>query len=61
MPAETEGKAITLRASADVIARLNAYAARFPLSQHRIALLAIERGLDAMDKDPRWFEKATKP
>jgi hypothetical protein len=54
-------KPITLRAPADLIVRLEGYATKYPLlSQHRIALLALSRGLDAMDGDPRWFEKVAK-
>jgi hypothetical protein len=58
---KSAAKPITLRAPADLIARLEAYAAKYPLlSQHRLALLALSRGLDAMDGDPRWFEKVAK-
>lgn len=54
-------KPITLRAPTDIIARLEAYATKYPLlSQHRLALLALSRGLDAMDGDPRWFENVAK-
>ncbi len=54
-------KPVTLRVPIGVVARMEAYAAKYPLlSQHRLALVALERGLDAMDRDPRWFEKAAK-
>jgi hypothetical protein len=54
-------KPITLCAPASIVARIEAYAAKYPLlSQHRLALLALSRGLDAMDGDPRWFEKTAK-
>lgn len=58
---KTSAKSITLRAPAELVVRLEAIAARYTvLTQHRIALRALELGLDAIDKDPRWFEKAAK-
>ena len=52
------GKPISLRPSAGLEARLDAMVAKYPLlNKHKVALAAMERGLDAMELDPRWFEK----
>lgn len=60
-PARKHRKAIGLRPSPELDARLDAFVAKYPLlSKHRLTLVALERGLDAMDKDQRWFEKAAK-
>lgn len=52
--------ALNIRGAEDVIARLEKLAEKYPLTKHAIARIALERGLDAIEKDPKWFEKAGK-
>jgi len=34
--------------------------AKYPLTRHAIAKIALARGLDTIESDPKWFEKAGK-
>lgn len=59
MPAER--KQLSLRPSDELDARLDAFVAKYPmLKKHGIALIALERGLAAIESDPKWFEKVGK-
>ena len=57
-PTVTEPSVLNLRASGELTARLNALVAKYPLTKHAIAKIALARGLDAIEADPRWFERA---
>lgn len=57
---ETAGAVITVRIPGATNARLGALAAKYPLTKHAIARIALDRGLDAIEADPKWFEKAGK-
>lgn len=60
-PVITEPSVLNLRASGEITARLNALVAKYPLlTKHAIAKVALARGLDAIENDPKWFEKAGK-
>ncbi len=59
-PTATPGPMLSVRLTAGTDARLAALAAKYPLTKHGIARIALERGLDAIDADPKWFEKAGK-
>ena len=52
--------AINLRMAEEDAARLEKLAAKYPLTKHAIAKIALDRGLDAIEADPKWFEKARK-
>jgi hypothetical protein len=54
-------KALNLRGSEEAVARLEKLTAKYPLTKHAIARIALDRGLDAIESDPKWFEKAKKP
>lgn len=56
----TTGNALNIRGSDELTARLEKLVAKYPLTKHAIARIALERGLDAIESDPRWFEKAGK-
>jgi predicted transcriptional regulator len=56
----TSGTALNIRASEELTERLDKLAAKYPLTKHAIAKIALGRGLDAIESDPRWFEKAGK-
>lgn len=54
-------KQLSLRSSDQLEARLDAVVAKYPmLTRHGLALIALERGLSAIETDPKWFEKVGK-
>ena len=54
-------KQMSIRSSDELEARLDALVAKYPmLKRHGIALIALERGLTAIENDPKWFEKVGK-
>jgi len=60
-PEATKTKtALSLRGSEKLFARLEKLAAKYPLTKHAIAKIALARGLDAIEADPQWFENAKK-
>lgn len=52
--------ALNIRATEDVIERLERLVSKYPITKHALARIALERGLDAIESDPKWFEKAGK-
>lgn len=57
----TERKQMSLRSSDELEARLDALVTKYPmLTRHKLALVALERGLAAIENDPKWFEKVGK-
>lgn len=53
------GAIMNIRTTLESSERLDALVVKYPLlSKHAIARVAIERGLDAIENDPKWFEKA---
>lgn len=57
----TERKQLSLRPSDELDARLDAFVEKYPmLKKHGIALIALERGLAAIEADPEWFKKVGK-
>jgi len=57
----SDRKQLSLRSSDELEARLDALVAKYPmLTRHKLALIALERGLAAIEGDPRWFEKVGK-
>lgn len=54
-------KQMSLRSSESLESRLDAIVAKYPmLTRHGLALIALERGLAAIEGDPKWFEKVGK-
>ena len=53
-----KGAVINVRTTVDISDRLDALVAKYPLTKHAIARIVLERGLDAIEADPQWFEKA---
>mgnify|MGYP001270386242 CR=1 FL=1 len=60
MTKKVTGNALNIRATEDLTLRLEKLAAKYPLTKHAIAKIALGRGLDAIESDPKWFEKAGK-
>ena len=59
MTNEVRGVVLSLRVPDPLSERLDAMVTKYPmLNRHAIARVALERGLDAIEADPRWFEKA---
>lgn len=57
----TGRKQLSLRSSEELESRLDAIVARYPMmTRHGLALIALERGLAAIEIDPKWFEKVGK-
>ncbi len=55
------GSVLNIRTTVESSARLDALVIRYPLlSKHAIARVAMEKGLDVIESDPHWFEKAGK-
>lgn len=51
---------LNLRVTPEAAVRLDRLSAKYPvLTRHAIARVALERGLEALEADPRWFEKAS--
>jgi hypothetical protein len=54
-------KQLSLRSSDELESRLDAIVAKYPmLTRHGLALIALQRGLAAIEGDPKWFEKVGK-
>ena len=59
MTEKRQRQALNLRISERQQQRLDALVRKYPiLAKHAVALVALTRGLDAIENDPAWFEKA---
>ena len=56
---QISGYVLSIRTSVESSARLDALVAKYPLlNKHAIARVALKYGLDAIEKDSKWFEKS---